>query len=689
MQQPYFKKRYLSQIVTSVLIAASLTACNTDSSDDEQTTDTTNYTLQLLHMADMDGSNATALDNAGNFASNVDALRDQYPDNTLFLSSGDNYIPGVRYVAGSDESMTNVDGINVPGNGRADIAMVNAMGLQASAVGNHDLDGGTEEFASIIAVDDSYPGAQFPYLSSNMIFADDENTAPLVVEDGLIASEIPNSLASYTIIEVDGEQIGIVGATTPTNEIITDTGDITVLPASDDTADLAVLIQAKVDELTALGINKVILLAHMQSISIEEELATLLTDVDIIVAGGSNTLLADSTDRLWDGDTAAGEYPELFEDADGNDVALVNVDGDYKYLGRLVVEFDDNGNIIVDSIDEDVSGSYISDETMVTSLSGEANTDVDNIVDAVNDVIIESESNIVGHTDVFINGLRASVRSEETNLGNLTAEANLWYANLIDGIDTQISIKNGGGIRAEIGYAAYPAGSTSAEDLEYYPPAAYPNAGKEEGDISQYDLQTALSFNNDLTVLDLTAAQLKEIAEHAVSDVTGGRFPQISGMSLTYDETQTAREFSTVTDDDGVTTLTQTVEGERIQELAVDTNGDGEYNYTVVSGGELVDEDSMTFSVMTLTYIAEGGDGYPFPCTAAGADCSELNTDLSDIMTTEDPGNSSFADTGTEQDALAEYLLYLYPDADNAYNEADSIADETVTDERIIRSESL
>ncbi|WP_413691771.1 5'-nucleotidase C-terminal domain-containing protein [Psychromonas sp. KJ10-2] len=327
---------------------------------------------------------------------------------------------------------------------------------------------------------------------------------------------------------------------------------------------------------------------------------------------------------------------------------------------------------------------------MVTSLSGEANTDVDNIVDAVNDVIIESESNIVGHTDVFLNGIRASVRSEETNLGNLTAEANLWYANLIDGVDTQISIKNGGGIRAEIGYAAYPAGSTSAEDLEYYPPAAYPNAGKEEGDISQYDLQTALSFNNELTVLDLTAEQLKEIAEHAVSDVTGGRFPQLSGMSLTYDETQTAREFSTVTDEEtGVTTLTQTVEGERVQELTVDTDGDGTYDYTVVSGGELADEDSMTFSVITLTYIAEGGDGYPFPCTAAGGDCSELNTDLTEIMTTEDPGNSSFADTGTEQDALAEYLLSEYPDADNAYSTADSIADETVVDERIIRSESL
>jgi 5'-nucleotidase/UDP-sugar diphosphatase len=38
------------------------------------------------------------------------------------------------------------------------------------------------------------------------------------------------------------------------------------------------------------------------------------------------------------------------------------------------------------------------------------------------------------------------VRTEETNLGDLTADANLWAAKQEDA-SVQVSIKNGGGIR--------------------------------------------------------------------------------------------------------------------------------------------------------------------------------------------------------------------------------------------------
>eukprot|EP00831_Metopus_contortus_P018891 TRINITY_DN18098_c0_g1_i1.p1 TRINITY_DN18098_c0_g1~~TRINITY_DN18098_c0_g1_i1.p1 ORF type:complete len:256 (-),score=16.46 TRINITY_DN18098_c0_g1_i1:4-771(-) len=230
MQNSFFKHRYLSTVITAVLLAAPLTGCN--NSTETQSSEKVSYTLQLLHMADMNGSNAVALENVGYFASNVAALRSQYPNNTLFLSSGDNYILGSRYEAAANDSMTNIEGIGTAGKGRADIALLNAMGLQASAVGNHDLDGGTAEFASIIASDNAYPGAQFPYLSANMVFSDDANTAPLVTADGQAANSIPNSLTSTTIIEVNGQKIGIVGATTPTNEVITSTGDITVLPCT-------------------------------------------------------------------------------------------------------------------------------------------------------------------------------------------------------------------------------------------------------------------------------------------------------------------------------------------------------------------------------------------------------------------------------------------------------------------------
>ena len=51
-----------------------------------------------------------------------------------------------------------------------------------------------------------------------------------------------------------------------------------------------------------------------------------------------------------------------------------------------------------------------------------------------------------------------------------------------------------------------------------------------------------------------------------------------------------------------------------------------------------------------------------------------------------DPDLASFADAGTEQDALAEYLLQNYADSENAYSEMDSIEEESLTDEQIIRT---
>jgi len=591
-------------LIILILLGFLFVGCNDDDDDDKKSS--ADFTLQLLHMSDVDGSNAEAIANAGNFARNITAFKVKYPDNTLFLSSGDNYIPGSRYDAGANEAMAEVDGIKVPGKGRADIAMLNAMGLQASAVGNHDLDGGTSEFASIIGVDGEYPGAQFPYLSSNLIFAADEKPAPFVKEDGEEAKDIPNSLTSSAVIEVNGEKIGIVGATTPTEEVIATTGGITVLPANDSTEELAALIQAKVDALTATGINKVILLAHMQTLSIEKSMALLLKDVDIIVAGGSNTRLSDDNDRIWAGDESQGEYPLQYTSAKAEPVLIVNVDGDYKYIGRLVVGFDKNGLILTGTLDDDVNGAYVCDNTMAESLGGEVIAQVDAVVTALNNVIIASEENIIGNTSVWLNGIKSQVRSEETNLGNLTADANLWYAKLLDS-EVSVSIRNGGGIRASIGYAIYPPGSTNPDDLMYLPPAAYPAAGKEDGDISQFDLQSALAFNNSLAIVEVTAHELKEIIEHAVAEVVpadatgygGGRFTQVAGISFTYNPNLTARTANAETGE-------IISNGKRIIELKVG-------NDTVVSQGVMQGDENRTFNVITLGYLADGGDGYPFP----------------------------------------------------------------------------
>ena len=249
------------------------------------------FTLQLLHVSDMDGS-VWALADVENFSAILDGFRRQLPNNTLVLSSGDNYIPGPRYYAATDGAMAHV--LGVPGEGRGDIAFLNAMGFQASAVGSHELDRGAGAFAAAIGSETEdgslYPGAMFPYLSSNIVFAADEDLTDMVAPDGQEAWLAGGGLAKSAVITVGGERIGVVGATTPALKSITAASGIEVLPATEENIDgLAAIIQQEVDALVGQGIDKVILLAHMQRIDVEKELATKLVDVDIIVAGGSNT----------------------------------------------------------------------------------------------------------------------------------------------------------------------------------------------------------------------------------------------------------------------------------------------------------------------------------------------------------------------------------------------------------------
>ena len=97
--------------------------------------------------SDIDGATG-ALDNVETFSAMLDAFRSEYSDNTLVLSSGDNYIPGPRFFAAGDSANDPVLGVS--GDGRGDVALLNAMGFQASALGNHELDRGTGVFASII-----------------------------------------------------------------------------------------------------------------------------------------------------------------------------------------------------------------------------------------------------------------------------------------------------------------------------------------------------------------------------------------------------------------------------------------------------------------------------------------------------------------------------------------------------------
>ena len=586
------------------------------------------FTLQLLHASDMEGD-IEAIDNAPQFSAVLNALKAEF-GNTVIISAGDNYIRGPFYAAGNDPSLREVLGRE--GSGRADIMLLNVMGFMASALGNHEFDEGTAVVASLINIDRDYTGTAFPFLSANLDFSRDSNLAPLVVLPAQEASSVPNSISKSTVITTpSGEKIGIIGVTTPYLARISDVGEVEVAPTDpQDIATLAAIIHASVAELTAKGIDKIILTSHLQRLSVEEELASYLRDVDIIIAGGSNTILADANDRLWSGDVAARPYPILTQSAANEPLAIVGTAGNYRYVGRLVVDFDAAGSLLPASIDPAVSGVYAADlQGVVDTGNADPDTRVVVITDAIQKVVRGKDGNIFGETDVYLNGNRGAVRSEETNLGNLIADAVLTTAQRFDA-SVVASLINGGAIRASVGVVV---------GNEHLPPPANSIVAKTAGQISQLDIENTLRFNDTMSLLTLTANELHEVVEHTLAGVgdgsTPGSFPQIAGIAFSFDASLPA--------------------GNRVQSLAI-MNARGIPIDIVVRDGEVRGDAQRTFRIVTADYLADGGSGHPYP--------NFLQTnrvDLLNVMTEEQSGGQAdFSPPGTYQDALAEYLARVY-----------------------------
>ena len=59
-------------------------------------------------------------------------------------------------------------------------------------------------------------------------------------------------------------------------------------PGANDMAALAEIIQPIIDQFEAEGINKIVVISHLQQVALEKELATLLSGIDVIFAGGSD-----------------------------------------------------------------------------------------------------------------------------------------------------------------------------------------------------------------------------------------------------------------------------------------------------------------------------------------------------------------------------------------------------------------
>jgi 5'-nucleotidase len=553
-------------------------------------------TLTLLHNNDGESKlrEITALDQgpfagAARFVTLVNEQRDTanaLGHAVLTLSSGDNFLAGPEFLASLN------DGVFY------DARVLSAIDYDAIILGNHDFDFGPGLLADFIGQVD----ADIPYVSANLDFSASADLNPLV----------GNRLFASVIVEkdvLDGgggtvtERFGIVGATTPDLPFISSPGDVVV------NQDVVGIVQAEVDALTAQGVNKIVLVTHLQGIANEVNLVSQITGVDIVIAGGGDDLLENpaipDSSELVPGDTSDGVYPTIVQDAGGNDVPIVTTAGEYKYLGKLVAEFDDAG--VLTSID---TGSG---PLRVSGISPEFTVPDQDIVDTVVTPVLAGigalATNIIADNQVTLDGVRNNVRSRETNIGNLVTDAFLFeVSKLVPGLTGPVvAMNNGGGIRNNslIG----PGTQDGAIDSR---------------DLSQLNTFDILPFLNFLAIVpDVTPERLKLLMENAVSRVENrdGRFAQIAGFEIVYDPTAQALVLNL----DG----SVAVDGARIVSIRL---ADGTF---IVRNGKIV-KGAPTVTVATTDFSARGGDQYPFgglPFTILGVTYQQA---LQDYITAAD-----------------------------------------------------
>ncbi len=647
---------------------------------------TPDFTLQLLHYYGESGLLGTTT--APIMGAMIDRFDDQYA-NTLVLAEGDSFIPGPWLVGGADPSLSAVSGIGSTALGRPDVAIMNAFGTDASALGNHEFDLGSPVFQSAITGSGAWVGAQFPFITSNLNFAADSSLRGLADATlggtgtnafaGQEASAIKAKIAPYAVVTLNGEKIGLVGATT--YDLLTKTSPNGTVPKDDangatsDLQEVAAYIQSAVDALAGLGVDKIIMLDQLDTIERNQLLAPMVHGIDVMVAGGGHERLGDDDDTAagFNGHSAsfADTYPIVTAGSDGKATLIVTTDTEYSYLGRLVVDFDSNGELILPNLDPAINGAYASTEANLQAAYGTTDSaasiiagsvigsKVAAITEAIDSVISAKDGTIWGYTNVYLEGDRAFGRAQEVNLGDITADANLRAAQ--EALETGyfVSLKNGGGIRASIG--------SIDEDGAKIATVANPDVDKPAGAISTLDIENALRFDNKLMVFDVTPEGLKNILEFAAglspNGITqSGGFMQIGGLHVAFDPDNTL--------------------GSRVTSIAlVDLAGD--VIAGVVRDGAVLPDAPTLIHMVSLNFTANGGDGYPIKANAENFRYLLADGTLSSAVdeSLDFTAGTTFTAVGQttnsilgEQQAFKEYLTEFHGTPEKAYGEADTTA---------------
>ncbi len=353
------------------------------------------------------------------------------------------------------------------------IDVENAWGLNATSYGNHEFDYGVERLLRHQA------RAHFPFLGANIV-----ETATGLNPDWVQGSGI------WWFGDVPIGVIGIELENTPELVRKDATAGLSFLPAID-------TIRAESEHLRRMGVKVQIVLMHdgtSRGQNAVDGIAAVPWEGPIVTV--ANGIQDTTVDAIF-----AGHTHRISNLMVGHILVLEGYNAGASYsVAQLAVKGDDV---------EWAGGA----NRVAKNLGVAARADVKAIVDDANAQTAVLRNKVIGTQQFDIR--RAPTRLFESAMGNMVTDA---MRQQYPGVDAAYT--NSGGLRA---------------DLVFSPPSA----GEQPGEITWGEMFAVLPFGNRTVIETLTGAQLETAFLNGFSPkcnpaIATGRFPQISGLKVTY-----------------------------------------------------------------------------------------------------------------------------------------------------------
>ena len=284
--------------------------------------------------------------------------------------------------------------------GRAEMEMMNLIGFDATTLGNHEFNRGSDALAEMLAM------AAFPVVSGNTIVAPAHPLAGLVRD--------------HLMIERDGLRVGILGVTTPDTALLSSPGEGVRL------ADPVAHLRAAAAQLRAEDVHNILVLSHL-GVAQDQALAATVEGISLIVGGHSHTLMSNTV-------PGAPDYATLVASPAGRAVPIVQAYAFSHYLGEVSVEFDSDGAVVA------ATGDTI-------ELSAEAFAEAEDVaarIAVLAGPVERLRATRLTFLEADIDGRRIACRSGACAMGNTVADA---MVARMRSAGVTIAITNGGGIR--------------------------------------------------------------------------------------------------------------------------------------------------------------------------------------------------------------------------------------------------